>query len=314
VPQNSAVFAYAEKVFQNMGEYKSSEGKHTVDAEGSKPYVIRSYDHWGAIPQQVNERNPGAAHSFSIWEAARATTAAPSYFDPIIISNRKFGDGGFGTNNPVMEMFWEVTHMNGSDAKTHGIKLLLSIGTGEFKVSRFANGPLAKYWAYFNAAKKLASDSSFAHDQMEGLKNHFDTPYYRFNVPEKYGLGKVKLDEFKKPSRLKRRGESTLEMIARVTEEYCNEPDVKNNITEVASILVGERKVRSESDMWGLVANGVQYRCTMKGCRRCQELRPRKKDLEEHLKTYHQISEEEFRKRLHLGACPRLNSPSDQCG
>src|ERR1700761_3095290 len=122
----SVVFAYASRINENMTDYRPNQKEHTV--EGEKPYLIRSYDHWGTVPEQMTERNPGIAHSISIWEAARATTAAPSYFDPIEISNRKFGDGGFGTNNPVMEMFWEVTHMNGSDATKHGIKLILSIG------------------------------------------------------------------------------------------------------------------------------------------------------------------------------------------
>lgn len=38
-----------------------------------------------------------------IWEAARATSAAPSFFDPIKIGGfgEAFGDEGTGANNPV---------------------------------------------------------------------------------------------------------------------------------------------------------------------------------------------------------------------
>ena len=108
----TAVFAYASKISDIVSEYSSgvSERK-TVDVEGSAPYMFRSYDHFGSEPPSYNERNPGVAHSIPIWEVARATTAAPTYFEPIKISNRKFGDGGFGTNNPAEEMFWEVVHM-----------------------------------------------------------------------------------------------------------------------------------------------------------------------------------------------------------
>jgi Patatin-like phospholipase len=299
---NSVVFAYASKINEKMIDYRQSQQKHTVESE--KPYLIRSYDHWGSIKPQMTERNPGVAHSISIWEAARATTAAPGYFKPIEISNRKFGDGGFGTNNPAMEMFWEVTHMNGSDAKNHGIELILSIGTGESKVSRFANGRLAKYWTYFNAAKKLASDSNNAHEQMENLKNIVDVSYYRFNVPEHYKLGKIKLDEFKTTKGLRGRKESTLRMIERVTEDYLEEEVVKQDIIKVARILVDQRRKRSQSDMWGLVASGRQYRCTVRGCRRCQELRARKRDLEDHLITKHNLGTDSVAERVKLGICP----------
>jgi hypothetical protein len=306
------VFAYASKIFEGVTEYRSSDGKQAVGAEDSKPYVIRSYDHLGSNPPVVNERNPGIAHSIAIWEAARATTAAPFYFDPVEISNRKFGDGGFGTNNPAEEMFWEVTHMNGGEAKNHGIALLLSIGTGESKISRFANGAFAQYWAYFNAAKKLASDSNRAHYSLEGLKDHLKIPYFRFNVPEKYGLGNVKLDEFKKPSRFKGRTESTLDMIKRITEEYCNQESVKHQLREIADILVKQRRKRSGTDMWGLVANGRQWRCTVSGCRRRQELRLRKRDLEDHLKRDHQdLDDGKLEKTIRLGTYPPLDESMD---
>jgi hypothetical protein len=73
--------------------------------------------------------------------------------------------------------------MKGSDFKNHGIALLLSIGTGESDiVSRFGDGPIGKYRAYFNAAKKLASDSQQVHKRLEGYKKPFQLPYYRFNV------------------------------------------------------------------------------------------------------------------------------------
>ncbi|OCL02481.1 FabD/lysophospholipase-like protein, partial [Glonium stellatum] len=195
------------------------------------------------------ERNPGIAHSIPIWEAARATTAAPSYFDPIEISNRKFGDGGFGTNNPAAEMFWEVANMNGGDPKS--VSLLLSIGTGESKINRFKDGPVGKYRGYLNAARRLASSSAAVHENLQALGKAFGIPYYRFNVPG--GLGKMKLDEWK-PRRGRKEG--TLEKICSLTENYCNQSDVRKQLVKVAQILVEHRKDRAKSDMWGLVSKG----------------------------------------------------------
>jgi patatin-like phospholipase/acyl hydrolase len=45
--------------------------------------------------------------SAKIWEVARATSAAASFFDPIKIGSHgtKFLDGGTGANNPIYEMW-----------------------------------------------------------------------------------------------------------------------------------------------------------------------------------------------------------------
>ncbi len=263
-----------------------------ADAEESLPYIFRSYDHWGFFGTKITELNPGIAHSIPIWEAARATTAAPTYFDPIMISNRKFGDGGFGTNNPVWEMFWEVTHMNGGNAINHGIELLLSIGTGEAKpIRRIGTGCCNKYWTYLNAARQLASQSADAERNIGNIQGAFNIPYYRFNVPPEKNLWKIKLDEWRKPSKLLGR-KGTLERIERITDEYCDQTEVTEQIKQVARILVDNRRKRAESDMWGLVASGKQYRCTVMGCRKQQELRPREGDLKAHLVGYHQITDE----------------------
>lgn len=43
-----------------------------------------------------------------IWEAARATSAAFGFFDPIKISWQDYVDGATGRNNPVDEVFSEA--------------------------------------------------------------------------------------------------------------------------------------------------------------------------------------------------------------
>lgn len=44
----------------------------------------------------------------AIWEAARATSAAATFFDPIQIGRQKFVDGATGFNNPVEAVFEEA--------------------------------------------------------------------------------------------------------------------------------------------------------------------------------------------------------------
>jgi len=39
---------------------------------------------------------------YKIWEAARATSAAPTYFPRIKLDEYEYVDGGVGFNNPVL--------------------------------------------------------------------------------------------------------------------------------------------------------------------------------------------------------------------
>jgi hypothetical protein len=279
-------------VSDSSSEYGTTDDSdETADAEDSSPYIFRSYDHWGSDPPKVTERNPGPAHSIPIWQVARATTAAPMYFDTITISNRKFGDGGFGTNNPASELLYEVLNMNGNDTKC--IKLLLSVGTGLSRISRYQDGWLGKYVGYINAMRKLASDSQKTHKDMEKTKKVWKIPYHRLNVPEELGLGEMKLDEYK---------QKTLAKIEKITEKYCD--TIEEELLQIAKTLVEHRRRKSRSDLWSLVSTGKQYRCTFEKCRRSQELLQRKNDLHSHLKEGHDLPDKDLRKYTLEGTCP----------
>lgn len=70
-----------------------------------------------------------------IWEAARATSAATTFFDPITIGKYKqeFVDGGGGNNNPVQVAFDEAKICFPS----LDIECLVSIGAGKGEVTAF---------------------------------------------------------------------------------------------------------------------------------------------------------------------------------
>ncbi|KIJ39396.1 hypothetical protein M422DRAFT_27632 [Sphaerobolus stellatus SS14] len=70
--------------------------------------------------------------NFMIWEAARATTAAPTFFKAIEIPGiggirERFYDAGLRCNNPSWEVLHEAKNIFGVGRK---IGLMLSIGTG----------------------------------------------------------------------------------------------------------------------------------------------------------------------------------------
>jgi patatin-like phospholipase/acyl hydrolase len=63
--------------------------------DGNGAVHLRSYEPGKVVPAEYKD--------WSIWEAARATCAAPTYFDRFYKNNKIFVDGGLGFNNPVME-------------------------------------------------------------------------------------------------------------------------------------------------------------------------------------------------------------------
>ena len=167
-----------------------------------KPYLFRTYKnlHISKDPaQRVLDRNPALAHDVPIWQVARATSAAPTYFKPAKIDKLEYLDGGFGsTNNPSVEIWDEVRTMN-NEAKDCA-NLVVSIGTGKNKkISRWTSGkawmPGSRFINYMNFAKKWASESETKHRDMLRLQKNYGFKYYRLNVET--GLDEMKLDEWR---------------------------------------------------------------------------------------------------------------------
>ncbi|KAK4698912.1 hypothetical protein P7C70_g7357, partial [Phenoliferia sp. Uapishka_3] len=90
------------------------------------PLLLRSYP-------SVESLIP-AGHSWTLAEAARATSATPTYFDPVVVSGGKFEDAATsGQNNPTELALEEVKRLKIFDGKWKGRSgpvLVVSIGTG----------------------------------------------------------------------------------------------------------------------------------------------------------------------------------------
>src|ERR1700744_1594074 len=96
----------------------------------STPFLFRSYP----SPRGTSS----LYHETKIWEAARATTAAPTFFEPIQIgpTNRIFGDGGTGPNNPINEL-WNEAIDNCEGSLLQNLACIVSIGTGVPNLKKF---------------------------------------------------------------------------------------------------------------------------------------------------------------------------------
>jgi patatin-like phospholipase/acyl hydrolase len=118
-----------------------------------KPCIITSYDIKNGKPHFFKQhKSDNDTYNFKIKDVARATSAAPTYFEPAIVKNDKgifypLIDGGVFVNNPSLVAYSEVRSMafehieNFPSAKN---MMIVSIGTGS--VSKGYNFNKAKDW------------------------------------------------------------------------------------------------------------------------------------------------------------------------
>ncbi|GLI81004.1 hypothetical protein PoHVEF18_009373 [Penicillium ochrochloron] len=148
------------------------------------PRLFRTY--------RVRE-NP--SYNCTIWEACRATSAAPSYFESIKIGDdgeqETFVDGGLGYNNPVEQVLGEARRI----FPGRKVACVVSIGTGVASAIAFPDSPKTSLVHLIKALKNMATESdTMAEKTHRRFQNVKDT-YFRFSVDR--GLQGVGLEEWK---------------------------------------------------------------------------------------------------------------------
>ena len=153
------------------------------------PTLFRSYD--VAKNKEYN---------CAIWEAARATSAAPTLFKRIKIgppgSGIEYVDAGIGCNNPVKQLIAEAARVFGEDAR---IACIVSIGTGQSGSVGLAKPDAFQKWLpvdLVKVLKEIATDSGRVAEEMEQKYKNVPGLYNRFDVDR--GLQSVSLDEWKR--------------------------------------------------------------------------------------------------------------------
>ncbi|GIK05967.1 hypothetical protein Aspvir_010084 [Aspergillus viridinutans] len=98
-----------------------------------------------------------------IWEAARATSAAPSFFDPFVVIDplmgykRVFLDGALSANNAVREMWLHARDLWGSENLKSRLGCLVSLGTGMRAEMNFTGGFIQE----LKLRKRILTDTEF---------------------------------------------------------------------------------------------------------------------------------------------------------
>ena len=136
-----------------------------------------------------------------IWEAARATSAATTFFDSITINDETFVDGATGANNPIAYLWTEAGDVwgGGNGLFEADIKCVVSIGTGIPSLTAF--GP--DLIQVGKALKAISIDTEETADsfQKQHTKLFQEGKAFRFNVTK--GLENIGLEDTSKWKEIK---------------------------------------------------------------------------------------------------------------
>lgn len=173
------------------------------------------------------DRNPG--YNCRVWEAGRATSAAPTLFKRIKIGDHgmeeEFVDAGLGCNNPIQYLIEEAKREFGADRK---VGCIVSIGTGKQHVIGFKAPGLLQRALPTDLIKVLVKMATDAEDEASRMKSRFQNCaglYHRLNVER--GLEDVSLEEWKELGKVKTH-----------TVQYLKEDTVNKSIDTIITALV----------------------------------------------------------------------------
>ena len=182
------------------------------------PILLRTYKSSSEVPVDC-----------TVWEAARATTAASTYFKPIDIGRgggrtTTFIDAGLRVNNPLEVVLKEAQECYGPDRK---VQCILSLGTGHpgvIGIDKRSFYPLE----LVNGLKKLATDCIQVHYRYADRFAGRDDFYFRFNL--EHGAENISLDDWKE-----------IGTLSDHVDAYMNEPGVNKRIDAVVELLCKPR-------------------------------------------------------------------------
>ena len=175
----------------------------------------------------------------SICEAVRATSAATSFFEPVIIGSRgrRFVDGALGANNPSDQLWNEAQNVWCKDGETELgdlLKCFVSIGTGNPGTRPIAKGPL-KFFSETLVGIATQTESTAKLFVTRHRRLYETKRYFRFNVHQ--GLQNIGLEEYKEAG-----------LIDAATAEYMDGQEVKSAAQECALNLEQKQCVYSDLD------------------------------------------------------------------
>jgi len=159
-----------------------------------------------------------------IWEAAWATSAAPTFFKRIEIGREQpFIDGGLGRNNPSRVVLDEANTL----FRARPIGCLVSIGTGHTGIINIKKpGFLQQVLPtdVIEALKAILTDCEATHEDMWRLFANSSNIYFRLNVEQ--GMQGIGFSEWEK-----------LANVEAHTAQYMKKKEVDEKLTLVVNAI-----------------------------------------------------------------------------
>lgn len=179
-----------------------------------------------------------------IWQCARATAAAPGFFERIFICDEEFRDGATGANNPIQVLMSEARNIWGTGERWRledNLQCLVSVGTGIPSLEQFGNTPVAVAKSLIAIATDCENDhEEFISMHPEMCREGEARLYYRFSVPR--GMGDIGLESAEK-----------IGIIKATTRHYVRHPEVARELD-----LASQRLAAGETAEASMLQNLVE--------------------------------------------------------
>ena len=189
----------------------------------ARPILFTTYDTSAALA------------NCTIWQVARATSAATTFFKPIRVGRDEVEliDAGLGYNNPCEALIQEAKQR----FSEHRDMRFLSIGTGLGGVTKIRDSRRS----IIEALKKLATTSKQAAYRLDRRFGD-DGRYFRFDVQQ--GLEDITIADWEEAS-----------TISALTQNYLN--DSKTRVDQFVDFYLGRKQPSGAQPEAGLDSNAA---------------------------------------------------------
>jgi len=188
------------------------------------------------------------SYNCPIWQAARATSAAPTFFKRIHIGEKgleeEFIDGGLGCNNPIKQVLLETEAISGSDQY---VACIISIGSGQAGVIGLKSPDAFQRALSLDLVavlQQIATDCESAAEEIENQFKNIPNVYFRFNVEQ--GMQGVTLADGEK-----------LREVTQHTMQYIQKSAVSQKVNAAVKAIRRRRAVIKVIEINGPIASMV---------------------------------------------------------
>ncbi|KIX92900.1 uncharacterized protein Z520_11376 [Fonsecaea multimorphosa CBS 102226] len=280
----------------DAARYTTKVAVVSTSGTGNRALIMANYNRQQTSdPGYTLETARAPSEAFHVWEAAAATSAAPSYFKPFVRRGRTYLDGAINHNNPVIVAKRE-RRLLWPDVESRHPDVFLSLGTGQHeaemkrKLEKLSGHSREDQLRRKQQQNEGSRDSRKRYRAIKGIKNYLsvlfdkidnilDTEwswheFYRDTVGEHWATDfashyfRINPDLKQKPPALDAKFE--VDNLQAKVHKMLRQPPLSREITEIANALVAstfyfrkdESRVYGEKHNQTFVCSG-QIRCKL---------------------------------------------------